>query len=185
MHQTFDAQRLLVTLHTPVDGPADTDRVTYWQPYGAAGGQGPGTDGALAGAWFTRRVASAFGHRPEALAGFWAETAAAADHAARTADPAGRVATQGHVLTVPDFLATVVVEAAVHCLDLAVALPDLVPPPAGLAVVRRTLDGLLGQPVPLDWPDEDYARAATGRRALGDDERAALGALADRLPLLG
>jgi hypothetical protein len=43
--------------------------------------------------------------------------------------------------------------------------------------------GLLGRPVPVDWSDEHYARAATGRAPLSAAERLALGADADRLPL--
>jgi hypothetical protein len=188
-HQLSDAQRVLVALHTPADGPADTDRVTYWQPFGPAGRYVAASDSGLAGAWFTRRAAAAFGHRPDALAGLWAETAAAAVHAARGADPGLRVATQGYVLDVADFIATAVVEVSVHSLDLAVAAADHEASPAGLAVVRGTLDGLLGvrlgdPAAPVAWSDEEYARAGTGRRALTHEERARLGDRADRFPLL-
>lgn len=57
------------------------------------------------------------------------------------------------------------------------------PSPTALASVRATLDGLLGHPVPVDWSDEHYARAATGRVSLTEAERLALGADADRFPL--
>ena len=55
----------------------------------------------------------------------------------------------------------------------------------GLAVIRETLDGALGEPVPLDWDDADYALKATGRAELTNDDRAGLGVLAARFPLLG
>jgi len=55
----------------------------------------------------------------------------------------------------------------------------------GLAVTRATLDGVLGQPVPAGWDDVTYALKATGRAELTDDDRASLGELATRLPLLG
>lgn len=106
--------------------------MTYWRPFGAQGTSGPDSDGAVAGAWFPKRFAAAFGHRADALAGLWAETAAAAVHAAGSADPRATVATQGHVLPVPDFVATLVVEVTAHSLDLAVALPEAAPPAAGL-----------------------------------------------------
>ncbi len=46
----------------------------------------------------------------------WAETAAAAAHAAATLPVEAKVATQGHVLLVGDFPATLAVEAS-RCLD--------------------------------------------------------------------
>ena len=49
----------------------------------------------------------------------WTEPAAAARRAARACQAAA-VATQGHVLTPADFTAMLVVEAAVHYLDLTV-----------------------------------------------------------------
>ncbi|MFD8432076.1 maleylpyruvate isomerase N-terminal domain-containing protein, partial [Streptomyces coelicoflavus] len=112
------------------------------------------------------------------------ETLAAAARAAAEAAPDRPVRTQGHVLTAGDLMTTLAVEATVHHLDLTVGLPDAPGPSAtGLAAVRATLDGLLGRPVPYDWGDEHYARAATGRTALTSAERRALGADAARFPL--
>ena len=107
--------------------------------------------------------------------------------AVRAAAAADRpVGTQGHVLTVGDLMITLAVEATVHHLDLTVALPAAPgSAPAGLAAVRATLDGLLGRPVPIDWGDEHYARAATGRAPLTAAEQHALGADAARFPLFG
>jgi hypothetical protein len=53
------------------------------------------------------------------------------------------------------------------------------------ALVRETLDGLLGHSAPPDWDDARYALIGTGRAPLTDAERAALGADAARLPLFG
>jgi hypothetical protein len=47
-----------------------------------------------------------------------------------------------------------------------------------------TLDGALGEPVPVGW-DVDYVVKATGRAELTADDRASLGVLAARFPLLG
>lgn len=57
-------------------------------------------------------------------------------------------------------------------------------PIAGLAEVRRVLDGRLGDTAPI-LDDTRYARLGTGRAALTVPERTALGAAADRLPLFG
>ncbi|AKN74659.1 MULTISPECIES: maleylpyruvate isomerase N-terminal domain-containing protein [Streptomyces] len=178
-HCLHDAQRGLVALHTPADAPVDRDAVTYWQDWR------PDTAGAANGRRWARVNGSmflVFGQLQE----LYLETLAAAVHAADSVDPARRVATQGHVLTAGDLITTLAVEATVHHLDLTVRLPLAPgPSPEGLAAVRATLDGLLGGPAPAEWSDERYARVGTGRAALTDTERAALGAAADRLPLFG
>jgi hypothetical protein len=81
-------------------------------------------------------------------------------------------------------LRTLAVEAAVHHLDLEPVLPDT-PGPSVLAEVRRVLDGLLGECSPRGWDDVRYIRVGTGRLPMKADERAAIGALADRFPLFG
>jgi hypothetical protein len=91
------------------------------------------------------------------------------------------VATQGHVLRPADFTATLAVETAVHYLDLTVDLPSSPPPdPVSLTLVRRVLEGLLGSPLPASWGDASAAVKGTGRVSLTDEDRAVLGALADR-----
>ncbi|MDH6514502.1 uncharacterized protein (TIGR03083 family) [Streptomyces sp. SAI-135] len=176
-HCAGDAQRTLVALHTPAAGPADRDAVTYWRDWA------PDPVGAAHGRRWNRVSASMFldfGRLRE----LYLETAAATVNAAADARPDLRVSTQGHVLTAGDLVLTLAVEATIHHLDLVTDLPGAAgPSPAGLAAVRATLDGLLGRPVPLDWSDEHYARAATGRTPLTDAERLALGADADRFPL--
>lgn len=164
-HVLCDAQRALVTLATPADGPADVDYVTYWTPFK------PGVGGADGHAWWVRRSASAF-TRPSGVVRVWQDTAPAAVRAALAADPAGFVATQGHVLAVPDFLATLATEAAIHHLDLQTDRP---PASEALALAGETLDGLLGtaRPPQLDLPT--YVLEATGR--LPSDNK--------RFPLLG
>lgn len=180
-HCLTDAQRGLVALHTPAAGPVDRDAVSYWADWQ------PGTVGAANGRRYARVSASMFLYF-EQLRELYVETAAAVVTAAGRADPEQLVGTQGHVLTTGDVMATLAVEATIHHLDLVAHLPpEAAAPPAedALACVRGTLDGLLGRPVPLDWSDEHYARAATGRVPLTDVERERLGADAERLPLLG
>lgn len=70
-HLLADARRALVTLASPVAGPADVDSVTYWQAFPGAGPADAGRH-----AWSARRWAPAF-DRPVAVAHAWTETAAA------------------------------------------------------------------------------------------------------------
>ncbi|MFF5860303.1 maleylpyruvate isomerase N-terminal domain-containing protein [Streptomyces sp. NPDC012751] len=178
-HCLGDAQRALVALHTPTDGPVDRDAVTYWRDWR------PDTAGAANGRRWARVNGSMFLDFGQ-LKELYLETLAATVRAAREARPERRVATQGHVLTAGDLITTLAVEATVHHLDLTVGLPHAPDPsPEGLAAVRATLDGLLGGSAPPEWSDAHYARVGTGRAALTGAERAALGPSADRFPLFG
>lgn len=184
-HQLLDARRALRTFASPSGDPPDVDDIGYWRAYSPPSSAlgAPGSAEAAAHARHVRIVASAY--PPGALAWEWRETAAAACRAAR-ACPHPAVTTQGHALRTADFIATLVVEAAVHYLDLTVGLPSAPPADArSLALVRRVLDGLLGTEMPGGWDDRTYALKGTGRLPVTAAERAAIGALADRLPLFG
>lgn len=178
LHLLGDAQRGLVALATPAAGPTDRDAVTYWAR--SSFGDDPHFRDlralrAMASAWEFGRLAHTFAET----------TGAVLRLAARTA-PDALLGTQNHVLRGDDLLATLAVEAAVHHLDLVVDLPHRPGPRAEpLALVRRTLDGLLGQPAPEDWPDERWALLGSGRVPPGGAERRTLGARAGSLPLLG
>ena len=176
LHLLGDAQRGLVALARPGRQPPDKDAVTYWVD--APGAPDPESRGIRA----LRSMASqsSLGY----LTSTYAETAAAVRALARRTSPEMTVATQGHILRVDDFLATLVVEAAVHHLDLILELDDAGPPEAALAVVRTTLDGLLGRPTPTGWSAAEWALVATGRTAPEEEHRVALGADVVRLPLL-
>jgi hypothetical protein len=197
VHLLFDAQRALVTLASPADRAPDTDEVSYWRAFVPDGAE------SAAHTAFTRVVAAAY-RGVDGIRGHWADTAGAAVRAAAVADPAARLATQGKVLRTADFLDTLTVEAAVHHLDLVLDLREdrseslhgvgpadaersTAPPPTPgpLRLVRRTLDGLLGGPVPVDWDDASYALKGTGRLPLTAAERTGLGDRADRFPLFG
>jgi hypothetical protein len=187
-HELLDARRALRTFATPATGPADVDDVSYWTAYSPPrrdGDKNLSAEGAEAAAHarYVRVAASAY--PPGALVWEWRDTAGAACRAAR-ACPHDLVATQGHVLRTEDFVATLVVEAAVHLLDMTVELVSApAPAPASLGLVRRVLDGLAGHAVPVAWDDTTYALKGTGRAPLTDVERRALGPSADRFPLFG
>jgi uncharacterized protein (TIGR03083 family) len=179
-HLLCDAQRALVALASPVPGPPDQDFVTYWPGFGASASD------PVPSAWWVRRFSGAFLDGTGVVA-LWRETAPAAVRAAGRADPEGHVTTQGHVLAVPDFLATLVTEAVIHHLDMTVHLtgtPD--PDPQAVALATRTLDGLLGTGVsrPGFWTAEEYLLKGTDRAQLTARDRDVLGAAAERFPLL-
>jgi uncharacterized protein (TIGR03083 family) len=180
-HLLGDARRALTALATPAESEPDVDYVSYWRPWQ------PGGDGQLIRARASRAAASAVVavNGPVVLAEAWRETASAAVRLAGLA-PYPVVSTQGHALTVADFAATLAVEATIHHLDMIAGLAAAPgPSPRCLALVRRTLDGLLGEPVDADWDDTVYALKATGRSPLTTEDRARLGTQAVRFPLFG
>jgi uncharacterized protein (TIGR03083 family) len=179
-HQLGDAQRALVALAGSTDGAPDRDAVTYWTDFPASA-----TDPEFRQVRAIRTIAATW--RFDHLVASFEETArAAVSLAART--PSDQViTTQGHRLRVADLLATLAFEATVHHLDLVVHLDRPNPGPAPLALVRRTLDGLLGTPAPAHWDDVTWARIGTGRQIPTVDETAELRAAGidpSRLPLL-
>jgi uncharacterized protein (TIGR03083 family) len=180
--------RLVGENATPVDREAETDRVGYYR-YDPAGPR----DGDDSGRTFSevvrdRVIDEVAGRDPGRLRG-------ALDQAVRDAVdgvaelPAERVIHRsGHPpMTYGEFVASRNVEFTVHTMDLAHAAgrPE-VPAPASAAIVVEILDALLGAPVPTGpgWDAATYILTATGRRPLTASERAALGGLADRFPLL-
>ena len=176
LHLLSDAQRGLVALATPSDGPPDRDAVTYWVDAPS------GDDPEFRNVRGTRTIASAYGLC--SLVTAYVETSRAVVTLAGRTDRQVCLATQGHTLLAEDLVATLAVEAAVHHLDLVTDLDRPGPGERPLALVRQTLDGLLGRPVPVGWDDTTYALSGTGRRRLTPDESAALGEDAARLPLL-
>ena len=178
-HLDLGMVEILVALASPTDRPADTDFAAYWRDCCAPG------EPDLGHARWVRLVASAY-QRPGGLVRHMRLTTGAALRQAQAAPADRRLDFQGHVIDMGDFLATWVVEGAVHHLDLTVELPDAPPPaPASLQVTRETLDALLGEPSPAAWDDATYALKGTGRLPLTGEERDALGPLAERFPLFG
>jgi hypothetical protein len=82
---------------------------------------------------------------------------------------------QGKTMTSGDFLATWVVELAVHHLDLGEGAGH--PTPESLAVVRRTVEALTDSHLPTSWEDEAAALIALGRLPLPADAPALAGTL--------
>ena len=177
LHHLGDAQRALVALATASStGIADRDAVTYWVD--SPGRSDPESRQLRA----TRTIASAY--RLDGLRSMYVETLQAVVALAARVEPSAIAPTQGRTLRVDDLQATLVTEAALHHVDLIASLDAPGPSTSPLAVVRRTLDGLLGRPSPAGWDDTTWALIGTGRRPLRPHERTELGEDADRLPLL-
>ncbi|TDO66816.1 uncharacterized protein (TIGR03083 family) [Kribbella sp. VKM Ac-2571] len=180
VHLLYDAQRALIAFASPAVVEPDRDFVTYWRDFP------PHPEGDTS---FVRNVAAAY-RKPGLLVQHWREVSEAAVRAAATAlaIKGHRVETQGHVLRAVDFVATLVLEATVHHLDLIVGLPAAPEPdPEGLQVTARTLDGLFGPEAwdVIAWDTTTYILKATGRLPLDEDDLEMLGPHATRLPLLG
>ncbi len=177
-HLLSDARRALVALATPAESPVDTTAVDYWKAW-----RPPGSDDEEE-LWSTRVAASVQGGF-RAIQRRYAEASAAVVVAAGRIAPTDLVRTQGAVISVADLLSTLVVEAAVHHLDLVVNLDRPGPAAAPVGEVRRVLEGLYGGPLPTGWDDVTAARRGTGREPLTSADRADLGAGAARFPLFG
>jgi hypothetical protein len=176
-HLIVDAQDVLITLVTPASGEPTVDAVTYWNVVDPPTGEDP-LDA------LTVRLAAAY-EEPWLLRFHLDDVGSAAGRAAELADPGARVGTRDEVLTVSSYLSAYVVEWTLHHLDLIAHLPGAAEPPAeGLARSRAILETIAGTPFPASFTDTDALLVGTGRRAPDDAERAALGDLAARLPLV-
>ncbi|MYT75508.1 MULTISPECIES: maleylpyruvate isomerase N-terminal domain-containing protein [unclassified Streptomyces] len=177
-HLVIDAQDVLITLVTPADTAPTRDAVTYW----TIDDHRPGEDDPLAA--LTVRLAAAY-EDPGLLRFHLDDVGSAAGRAARLVDPALRVATRDEVLTAGDYLDAYVLEWTLHHLDLIADLPDAPRPSAeGLRRARELLEAVAGAALPAAFSDTDALLLGTGRRAPDAAERAALGEVVDRLPVL-
>lgn len=174
-HLVVDAQDVLITLATPTAEEPTRDAVSYWQVVDPPTGDDP-LDALIV------RLAAAY-EQPGLLKFHLDDVGSAAGRAAALADPAGRVGTQGQVLTAGDYLCAYVLEWSLHHLDLVAHLPEAAPPPtAGLRLSRELLEGVVGTAFPTVFTDRDALLIGTGRRTPTPAETAALGELAARLP---
>ncbi|TDD57220.1 maleylpyruvate isomerase [Nonomuraea terrae] len=177
-HLIIDAQDVLITLVTPAETEPTRDAVTYWE---VADTPPTGDDPLDA---LVVRLAAAY-EEPRLLRFHLDDVGSAAGRAAELADPDLRVGTRGEVLTAGDYLSAYVVEWTLHHLDLVTHLPHAAGPPAeGLARSRAMLEAIAGSAFPASFSDKDTLLVGTGRRAPTDVERAELGELAAKLPLV-
>ncbi|ARH94867.1 maleylpyruvate isomerase N-terminal domain-containing protein [Streptomyces sp. MOE7] len=177
-HLIIDAQDVLITLVTPAETEPTRDAVTYWEVT-ATPPTGEDPLDAL-----TVRLAAAY-EEPWLLKFHLDDVGSAAGRAAQLADPAARVRTRDEVLTTGDYLSAYVLEWTLHHLDLIAHLPDAAEPPAEvLARSRELLEKIAGAAFPPSFSDKDALLIGTGRRAPAAAEKAELGELAAKLPLV-
>ncbi|MBB4788922.1 maleylpyruvate isomerase N-terminal domain-containing protein [Streptomyces rapamycinicus] len=177
-HLVIDAQDVLITLVTPSDAEPTRDAVTYWE---VADTPPTGDDPLDA---LIVRLAAAY-EDPGLLKFHLDDVGSAAGRAAGLADPALRVGTRDVVLTAADYLSAYVMEWTLHHLDLIAHVPGAADPPAeSLAGAREMLERIAGAAFPASWSDRDTLLVGTGRRAPTAEERADLGDLAAKLPLV-
>ncbi|MFF4208184.1 maleylpyruvate isomerase N-terminal domain-containing protein [Streptomyces sp. NPDC001796] len=176
-HLVIGAQDVLITLVTPAETEPTVDAVGYWNLVEPPTGEDPLEA-------LIPRLAAAYGE-PRWLKFHFDDVGSAAGRAAELADPAVRVSTRDEVLTVGEYLSAYVLEWSLHHLDLIAYLPSAAEPPGEtLAAARALLEKIAGTPLPASFPDKDALLIGTGRRTPTDEEKAALGDFAARLPLV-
>lgn len=165
-------QEMLGGLVSPMDEPPTVDAASYWTAFADEYG---GADQVLTLMSQRRRTAA------------YARPAAAIEQLTDVADallrgvaafPARACFWQGHVFAPGNYLSIWTVENVVHQLDLRTTRP---PRSSGLMLARATIEILLGEPLPRAWTDEQATLIGAGRVPAPTE----LGALADRLPVLG
>jgi hypothetical protein len=169
VHTRLGLEEMAAVCAAQVDDEPDHDAASYWASYAAD------DDDRVPQIMWMRRTATAY-NRPEGALRHLDDVAAVL----RTAlgrMPDHSVLFQGKVMTSGDFLATWVVELAVHQLDLGEAAGH--PTAGSLQVVRRTVEAVADIDLPATWSDEDAALIALGRVPLPEDA----GALAEALPV--
>jgi uncharacterized protein (TIGR03083 family) len=179
-HMYRDINRTNTALATPAPAEVTADSVSYWRSYD------PVHD-APAIADRAKEMADQYPTGVD-LAAAWNEMWRGALEGAAATDRSRLVVTWGPHLTMAEFLKTRVLEITVHRMDMEHALgrkgwgTDL-----AASIVDDILEGLLGEQPPseLEWDVVDFIETGTGRRSLTENERAVLGRLADRFPLLG
>lgn len=130
----------------------DHDAASYW-----TGHPDDRDDDPVPHILWLRRTAAAYS-RPSAAVTHLRDAADAAVRAVR-AMPEGTVAFQGTVMRSGDFLATWVVELAVHLLDLDLGEHGS----SGLEWSRRTLEAVAGARLPVGLDDRTAVLAGIGR----------------------
>jgi hypothetical protein len=140
-----------------VDDPPDRDAGSYWETFATVPDEDP-----VPHILWMRRTAAAY-TRPESALRHLRDVAATV-HAVLNRLPDHPVLFQGRTMTSGDFLATWVVELAVHHLDLGEGAGR--PTGGALHVVRRSVEAITDVDLPTEWSDEDAVLISLGRHAL-------------------
>lgn len=169
VHTRLGLEEMAGVCAMQVDGTPDHDAASYWASFVAD------DDDRVPHIMWMRRTATAY-NRPDG----------ALRHLDDVADmlrvslprmPDHPVLFQGKTMTSGDFLATWVVELAVHQLDLGDGSGH--PTHGALRAVRRTVEAIADVDLPETWSDEQAVLVSLGRIPLPDDA----GVLAETLPI--
>lgn len=211
-HLVLDAQDVLITLATPVEGipgsgvaglassvggrPTPVDAAGYWSIVPPPTGVDP-LDALIP------RLAAAYGD-PTPLQFHLDDVGQAAARAALRADAGELVVTQDMVLPAGEFLDAYVLEWTLHHLDLLAGMPPArtagpdspcvsgqstgTPPlsgpaPENLRAARTLLQRVIGEEVPASVSDGEALLLVTGRARPTARQVELLGPLSQRLPL--
>lgn len=158
-HLIRGVTRITAYLLEPVTGPAEVDRITYFQF---------DTEAAAAGV-AQRAVDEAAEVDPTTMPGRFAAGWVASAAAARDHGPDQLLTAFRGAMRLDEYVATRVLEVVVHHLDVRAAL-DLPPAstPAGSRLTMSILEALLGESRPRNMGRSRFILAATGRLAVDD-----------------
>ena len=159
VHSRLGLEEMVGVCAMQVDDPCDHDAASYWASFAAD------DDDQVPHILWMRRTATAY-NRPEGALRHLDDVAAML-RVALARLPDHPVLFQGKTMTSGDFLATWVVELAVHQLDLGEEAGH--PTPGSLTAVRRTVEAIADVDLPQTWNDEDAALIALGRVPLPID----------------
>jgi uncharacterized protein (TIGR03083 family) len=177
--------RALFRIPTALDGDepseADTDSVTYWRSYDPA-------DDSEVIAQHARETAADY-ESGSALARSFDDLWRSCLARTRAEDPDRIIRVWwGPTIRLDEFLKTRVLETVVHGVDLAdaLAMQPVFGRPGG-EMVSSILRGLVGSDLPaaLNWSTVELIDKGCGRSELSATDKAILGPLAERFPLLG
>jgi Mycothiol maleylpyruvate isomerase N-terminal domain len=159
VHTRLGLEEMTGVCAAQVDHEPDHDAASYWASFAAA------DDDPVPHILWMRRTATAYNRPSGALRHL--NDVATTLRIALDRMPDHPVLFQGKTMTSGDFLATWVVELAVHQLDLGEEAGQ--PMPGSLQAVRRTVEAIADVDLPETWSDEDAALISLGRLPLPDD----------------
>jgi len=169
VHSRLGLEEMVGVCAAQVDDEPDHDAASYWASFAAD------DDDQVPHIMWMRRTATAY-NRPEGALRHLDDVATTLRIAVARM-PDHPVLFQGKTMTSGDFLATWVVELAVHQLDLGEHAGR--PTPGSLVAVRRTVEAVADVDLPDAWTDENAALFSLGRVPLPDGDAE----LVDVLPL--
>lgn len=157
VHVRSGLEEMVGVCAAQVDDPPGRDAASYWETFASE----PDDDPVPHILWM-RRTAAAY-NRPSSALRHLRDVVATA-HLVLGRMPDHPVLFQGRTMTSGDFLATWVVELAVHHLDLGEGAGR--PTDGSLHVIRRTVEAIADVDLPAEWSDDEAVLISLGREPL-------------------